>query len=119
MGEHKAYSVYFGTALGANAYPWIVFTPLKVSSVWFPSNQRNLETTICIMGNPLGVMFVNIVSLAIVSSPEDLKLTIFIDGIPAVIGMIITFVFVRRNAPLFPSSAISVKKEMPYWKGMK
>uniref|UniRef100_A0A0N5B6G9 MFS domain-containing protein n=1 Tax=Strongyloides papillosus TaxID=174720 RepID=A0A0N5B6G9_STREA len=119
MGEYKAYGAYFGTALAAIAYPWIMFTPPKVSSVWFPSNQRALATTIGIMANPLGVMLANIISPAIVSVPEDVKLTIFIGGIPAVIGMIVTFVFVHRNAPLFPPSVTSVKKEMPYWKGMK
>uniref|UniRef100_A0A0N5BBI2 MFS domain-containing protein n=1 Tax=Strongyloides papillosus TaxID=174720 RepID=A0A0N5BBI2_STREA len=119
MGEYKAYAAYFSTALAAIVYPWIMFTSPKVSSVWVTSNQRNLETTIGIMANPLGVMLASIISSPIVSVPEDVKLTIFIGGIPAVIGMIVTFVFVHRSASLFPPSVTSAKKEMPYWKEMK
>lgn len=119
MGEYKAYGAYFGTSLAAIAYPWIMFTPPKVSSVWFPSNQRALATTIGIMANPLGVMLANIISPAVVSVPEDVKTTIFIGGVPAVLGMLITFIFVHKNAPLLPPSVTSIKKEMPYLKGMK
>uniref|UniRef100_A0A0K0E131 MFS domain-containing protein n=1 Tax=Strongyloides stercoralis TaxID=6248 RepID=A0A0K0E131_STRER len=119
MGEYKTIGAYFGTSLAAIAYPWIMFTPPKVSSVWFPSNQRAIATTIGIMANPLGVMLANIISPAVVSVPRDVERTIFIGGIPAVIGMIVTFIFIHRNAPLLPPSITSIKKEMPYLKGMK
>uniref|UniRef100_A0AC35UGD5 MFS domain-containing protein n=1 Tax=Rhabditophanes sp. KR3021 TaxID=114890 RepID=A0AC35UGD5_9BILA len=116
---YKLPLMYIGTAIAAFAYPWIMFLPPKVSGTWFPTNQRAIATAIGIMANPLGVMMANVISPLVINDPQHVPYIVYIVGIPAVLAMFISFIFVHRNTPAIPPAATSVKTSVPYWEGLK
>lgn len=108
-----------GQAISAVAYPFIMFLPTKVAGSWFPDTQRAIATTIGVMSNPLGVLMANLISPAIVKSPDHILYLNIFTMVPSCIAMLIAAFFVTRSEPKHPPTISASKPQMDFASGMK
>ncbi|EFO96570.1 hypothetical protein CRE_23151 [Caenorhabditis remanei] len=108
-----------GQAIAAVAYPFIMFLPTKVAGSWFPDTQRAIATTIGVMSNPLGVLMANLISPAIVTSPDRIFYLNLFTSIPSCIAMLIAVFFVTRSDPKHPPTISASQPQMPFTTGLK
>uniref|UniRef100_A0A1I7TXB2 MFS domain-containing protein n=1 Tax=Caenorhabditis tropicalis TaxID=1561998 RepID=A0A1I7TXB2_9PELO len=67
-------TLVIGQVVAGASYTFLLYLPSKVSDTWFPPSERTLATTIGVMANPAGVMFVNLISPLLVQSSRDVPI---------------------------------------------
>ncbi|CAO4383185.1 unnamed protein product [Caenorhabditis nigoni] len=108
-----------GQGIAAIAYPFIMFLPTKVAGSWFPDTQRAIATTIGVMSNPLGVLMANLISPAIVKSPDHVIWLNIFTCVPSLAAMLIATFGVNRSEPKIPPTFSASKPQMDFVSGMK
>uniref|UniRef100_A0A914VNP2 Major facilitator superfamily (MFS) profile domain-containing protein n=1 Tax=Plectus sambesii TaxID=2011161 RepID=A0A914VNP2_9BILA len=109
----------FGQAIASVAYPFIMFLPTKVAGTWFPDKQRAIATTIGVMSNPLGVLFANLISPALVRSANHILYLNALTFILCTIACLIATVGVTRSEPKKPPTHSASQAQMPFVEGLK
>ncbi|KAF7702266.1 solute carrier family 49 member A3 [Silurus meridionalis] len=112
--------VMTGQTLCSLAQPLVVFTPTKLAALWFPEHQRATANMIASMSNPLGLLFVNILSPMILSRTNSLFILLLIYAIPAVIVCFLATVGIQKSIPPTPPSASAdTSSSEPFLQGIK
>ncbi len=96
-----------------------MFLPTKVAASWFPGTQQAIATTIAAMSNPLGVLFANLISPALVADIQDILLLNILTCIPSVSATILAMIVVRSSEPKTAPTKSAGKERLPYFEGMK
>ncbi|XP_062331813.1 solute carrier family 49 member A3 isoform X2 [Osmerus eperlanus] len=112
--------VMLGQTLCSLAQPLVIFTPTKLTAVWFPDHQRATANMVASMSNPLGLLFANIFSPMIVASTNNLTLLMCVYAIPAILACLLATVGIRSRAPPTPPSASAeMSNSEPFLQGIK
>ncbi|KAG7274245.1 hypothetical protein CRUP_035648 [Coryphaenoides rupestris] len=112
--------VMSGQTLCAVAQPLVIFAPTKLAALWFPENQRATANMIASMSNPVGLLFANILSPAIVTTYDRIPLLMLVYAIPACLVCFLATVGIRSSGPPTPPSASAESSASePFVQGLK
>ncbi|XP_053347222.1 solute carrier family 49 member A3 [Clarias gariepinus] len=112
--------VMAGQTLCSLAQPLVIFSPTKLSALWFPEHQRATANMIASMSNPLGLLFVNIFSPIIISRSNSFFMLLLIYAIPAIVVCFLATVGIRESVPPTPPSASAdTSSSEPFFQGIK
>ncbi|RYH28512.1 MFS transporter [archaeon] len=102
--------ILFGTILVGLAQPFYLNMPAKIAATWFGVSERDIATTMCSLGNPLGSAVGSILPAMFVTGDSDHAIKTGILGllttqaIISIVAIVITFFFFRSR-PDTPASA--------------
>ena len=83
----------------------VLSCPTLFVAVWFGENERATANMIGTAADPLGLAIASVVSPAIVSSSGHLPTMLWVFAIPAILGMVLTLIFVQDEPPTPPSDS--------------
>eukprot|EP01031_Cornospumella_fuschlensis_P031428 gene31428-37986_t len=102
--------ILFGTILVGLAQPFYLNMPAKIAATWFGVSERDIATTMCSLGNPLGSALGSILPAMFVTGDSDHAIKTGILGllttqaIISIVSIVVTF-FLFRSRPDTPASA--------------
>jgi hypothetical protein len=109
--------VIFGTAVTALAQPFYQNLPSKVAGYWFPTNERDLSTTLASLASPLGIAIGSILSPAFVTGHtggnydahdiHGVDMLVLAHLVMSAVGLL-AVIFCFRSAPHKPPSYSSL-----------
>ncbi|KAL3863356.1 hypothetical protein ACJMK2_005114 [Sinanodonta woodiana] len=120
MPQSAMYPVLLtGQILAACAQPFAMFAPTKVAALWFPGTQRATANMLASMANPLGILAANVIAPAVVSTPGDLPLALWVMTGPAVATVLLATFGICSSLPPTPPTSSAAEESEPFFKGLK
>ena len=103
--HHVALGLNFvGMMMAGFANSVVLSCPTLFVAIWFGENERATANMIGTAADPLGLAIASLVSPALVHSASDMRTMLWVFAIPAILGLILTLIFVMDEPPTPPSA---------------
>lgn len=118
LGGTGAYAVVFmGQFLAALAQPMFVNVPAAFAGIWFPSDEREIATTITSLFNPLGNALGQILPPMFVTERDDgsvqgMRDLMVAEAVLIAVPLVVVYFFFQAAPPTPPSHAAQFKNKV-------
>jgi FLVCR family MFS transporter 7 len=81
----------------------------RLTMDWFPSEERDLATTVATMANVLGQMVFSLLPPLLVHTPEQLGVILLVQWVPGFVVTALAWIYLRQRPPMPPSASAALQ----------
>lgn len=81
----------------------------RLTMDWFPSEERDLATTVATMANVSGQMVFSLLPPLLVHTPEQLGVILLVQWVPGFVVAALAWTFLQQRPPLPPSASAALQ----------